>query len=113
MLSSVRKGYHWRAAQVLERGGTSGPLDEKIDLLAHHFLRAAEHEKALAYLARAIRRARQLCAYDVALDYVDQALSLVEELSQAATSHVAKTQRSKQKADLLEARAQLQETAPR
>lgn len=110
MLAGVRKRYHLRAAHVLEQGGTPGPLDERIDALAHHFLHAEEHEKAVAYLARATRRARQLCAYDVALGYIDQALAVVERLSRTATTDREREQRRKQRHDLLNARTRLEAT---
>jgi anti-anti-sigma factor len=107
MLSGLRKSHHWRMAHILERSGASGPLDQKIDLLAHHLLYAEEYEKALTYLARAVRRARQLCATESALFYIDQALTVVERLYRAAGSEQEKQQRVKQKNDLLNARAKL------
>jgi predicted ATPase len=112
MLGGVRMRYHWQAAQVLERGGIAGVLDNKIDLLAYQFSNAGEYEKALVYLARATRRAKQLCANDVALNYIDQALDLVKHLSQSATTNEEREQRRKQRDDLLDARARLETTVP-
>jgi serine/threonine protein kinase/phosphoribosyl 1,2-cyclic phosphodiesterase/anti-anti-sigma regulatory factor len=109
MLSGVRQSHHWRAARVLERVGTAGLLDERIDRLAHHLFHAAEHEKAMAYLARATRRARHLCAYEAALHYVDQALSVVERLNQVVTNDREREHRKKQQTDLLAARTKLEE----
>jgi anti-anti-sigma factor len=108
MLGGVRRRYHWRAAHVLERAGAVGKLDERIDQLAHHFAHAGEHEKAVAYLARATRRSRELCAYEAALNYVSQALAMVEQLDRTATSQREREQRGKQRADLLAARADLE-----
>jgi predicted ATPase len=111
MLAGVRKRYHWRAAHALEREGVAGIADEKIDALAHHFVHAGDYEKAVAYLARAIRRARRLCAYEIALDYVNQALMVVEQLSHGATDELE--QRQKQRDDLLAAREDLDELLSR
>jgi len=108
MLEGVRKRLHVRAARALERGGKPGIMDEKIDLLAHHYFQAGEHEQAIAYLARATRRARELCAYDAALNYVDQALIVVEQLNRTATDAEEREQRQKQRQDLLVARAKLE-----
>jgi serine/threonine protein kinase/phosphoribosyl 1,2-cyclic phosphodiesterase/anti-anti-sigma regulatory factor len=110
MLGGVRKRYHRRAARVLEQRGVPGVMDEKIDILAHHLLRAGEHEQAVAYLARATVRARKLCAYDAALNYVNQALALVERSLQAATREEERTHRQNQRDDLLAARAKLEKT---
>jgi predicted ATPase len=109
MLSGVRQSCHRRAANVLERRGFSGALDERLDLLAHHFLQADEREKAIAYLARATRRARLLCAPDAALNYVDTALALVEQLDRTARDDYEHQQRRKQRADLAAVRAKLEE----
>jgi predicted ATPase len=109
MLSSVRRRYHWRAAYVLEQEGITGLLDEKVDLLAHHFLQAGDYEKAVAYLARSTRRARRLGAYEVAINYINQALSVVDRLSGAATSEYERERRQKQRDDLLAARENLEE----
>jgi predicted ATPase len=111
MLSSVRKSYHWRAALVLERESAPGPLDTTIDLLAHHFWQAGEHDKALTYLARATRRARRLGAYDAALGYVDNAQAVVTALMQLATSEHQHEQRRQQWEDLEAARIKLEELA--
>jgi predicted ATPase len=108
MLGGVRKRYHRRAARVLEQGGMSSKVDEKIETLAYHFLRAGEHEQALSYLARAARRARQLCAHETALNYVNEALKVVDELSATATNQQELEKRDKQRNDLLNARTRLE-----
>jgi anti-anti-sigma factor len=107
MLGGARKRYHRRAARALEQAGISSKIDEKIETLAYHFLQADEHEPALAYLARATRRARQLCAHEAALNYVDAALQVVDELSATAANQQELEQRKKQRNDLLNARARL------
>jgi serine/threonine protein kinase/ribonuclease BN (tRNA processing enzyme)/anti-anti-sigma regulatory factor len=109
MLGGVRKRYHQRAARALEQRGPTGILDEKIDLLAYHLARAGEHEKAVIYLARATRRARELCAYDAALVYIEQALEIMGQLYQAAPDEQARAQRRAQRQELLDARDRLQE----
>jgi predicted ATPase len=108
MLEGVRKRLHRRTARVLIQGGTPGVMDEKIDLLAHHYLRAGEHEQAISYLARASRRARKLYAFDVSLDYINQALALVKQLVHRASDEHERMHREKQRDDLLAAQARLQ-----
>jgi len=110
MLGGVRKRYHARAARVLEHEGVSGQMDERVDLLAHHLTQAGEDEKALTYLARAIRRSRRLCAYGAALDYIDRALEEAEKLMRTATDDQERKQRQKQRDDLLAARTKLEQT---
>jgi hypothetical protein len=84
-------------------------MDERVDLLAHHLRHAGEQEKALTNLARAIRRSRRLHAYGVALNYVNQALEVIEQLLRTASNDHEREQREKQRADLLAARARLEE----
>ena len=107
MLGGVRKRLHRRTTRVLAQGGVPGARDEKIDLLAHHFLRAGEHEQAITFLARASLRARKLCAHDASLDYINQALAVVERLVQRATEPDERAHRNKQRDDLLAAQARL------
>jgi len=109
MLSGLRKRYHRRAARAIEQEGPPGSLDARIDILAYHYLHAGQHEKALEHLARAIRRARTLCAFNSAIDYVDQALTMLDELEKAATEEHERQQRQKQRADLLAVRSQLED----
>jgi serine/threonine protein kinase/phosphoribosyl 1,2-cyclic phosphodiesterase/anti-anti-sigma regulatory factor len=108
MLGGVRKRYHARVARVLEQEGVSNQLDKRIDLLAHHFYHAAEHEKAIGYLARATRRARHLGANESALEYVNLALEMVEHLLRIAPNEREREQRRKQRDDLLAARTALE-----
>lgn len=107
MLEGVRKRLHRRTARVLMQGGTPGVMDEKIDLLAHHFLHAGEHEQAISYLARASRRARKLNAFDASLDYINQALAVVQQLVHRASDENERMHREKQRDDLLAAQARL------
>lgn len=110
MLTHVRRRYHWRAALALQEKGPSHGMDAKIDLLAHHFLQAEDHEQALVYLARASRRARELGAYKDAVRYLDQAITLVEQLIARAKSDEDQQHRQKQRRDLLNARDRIEET---
>jgi hypothetical protein len=95
----------------LEQRGLLGALDEKIDLLAHHFLQAGEYKQAVAYLARATRRARELCAYQAARNYVDLALAVVERLIQAASNERERGHWQNQRKDLEAHRAKLEAAA--
>jgi predicted ATPase len=110
MLEGVRRRYHLRAAQVLEQDGVAGVLDEKSDRLAHHYLQSGDLAQAINYLARSIRRSRQLHASDAAASYTDKALDAVEQLSLKATTEQERDQRRKQKQDLLAVRDSLKAT---
>ena len=70
-------------------------------------MRAGKHDKAVVYLARATRRARELCAYDTALNYIAQALTVVEQLIQTAANEEEREHRINQRKDLLAARVNL------
>lgn len=107
MLEGVRRRYHLRAAQVLEQDGVAGVLDEKADRLAHHYLHSGDLAQAINYLARSIRRSRQLHASDAAAGYTDKALDAVEQLSLKAATEQERDQRRKQKHDLLAVRDSL------
>ena len=107
MLENVRRRYHLRAAQALDQDGVAGVLDDRADQLAHHYLRAGDHAQAINYLARSIRRARKLHAWEAATNYTDRALDAVEHLIQEARNDQDRDQRRKQKQDLLAVRSSL------
>jgi class 3 adenylate cyclase/tetratricopeptide (TPR) repeat protein len=70
---------HERTAATLEEL-FAGKLDEQVDALAHHYSRSGKAAKAVGFLRRAAEQARGRAAYDDALRYINQALSLLAEL---------------------------------
>ncbi|MDX6510651.1 MAG: hypothetical protein QOE36_155 [Gaiellaceae bacterium] len=77
LLSGQRERLHRRAAEWLEaRQGSSD--EEVLGLLAHHWLAAADEDKAVQYLARAGDKARQEYALDEAIGHYRALLPLLE-----------------------------------
>jgi ABC-type oligopeptide transport system substrate-binding subunit len=77
LLSDAREELHRRAAEWLEaRHGSSD--EEVLGLLAHHWLAAADEDKAVQYLARAGDKARQEYALDEAIGHYRELLPLLE-----------------------------------
>ncbi|MBU0490436.1 MAG: tetratricopeptide repeat protein, partial [Chloroflexi bacterium] len=78
LLKRERRVYHRQVAEALERLFPDR-LDEQVGLLAYHWQRAEDIQKATEYLLRAGDRARGLYAPQEALDYYQQALTLLPE----------------------------------
>ena len=86
-LAKARRGaLHRRAAAWLE-ARYAGREDEVAGLLAHHWLAAADEDKAVAYLARAGDRARREYALDEAVGYYRELLPILER--RGATQEMA------------------------
>jgi class 3 adenylate cyclase/predicted ATPase len=79
VLIERRRELHERTALALEEL-FAGKLDEQVDALAHHYSRSGNAAKAVGFLLRAAEQARARSAYDDALRYVNEALSLLPEL---------------------------------
>jgi ABC-type oligopeptide transport system substrate-binding subunit/class 3 adenylate cyclase len=77
LLEDTRTSLHRRAAEWLE-ARYSDHDGEALGLLAHHWLAAANEEKAIEYLARAGDRARQEYALDEAIERYRALLPLLE-----------------------------------
>jgi ABC-type transport system substrate-binding protein/class 3 adenylate cyclase len=77
VLAARRTELHRKAAVWLE-SRYAGNEDEVLGLLAHHWLAAADEEKAVAYLARAGDKAREDYALDEAIDHYRALLPLLE-----------------------------------
>jgi predicted ATPase/class 3 adenylate cyclase len=85
LLRGRRQDLHAGIAKVLEEqvGATSGEeasVGESAALLANHWLRAEEWEKALTYTLVAAERAQKLYARPEAMSHYWQALELIERL---------------------------------
>jgi class 3 adenylate cyclase/tetratricopeptide (TPR) repeat protein len=82
ILHEQRRALHREAATFLERETAAAP--DRAPLLAHHWLRAEDWEKALTYSIEAARRAQALYARPEAIAHYWQALTLLERLPPTA-----------------------------
>ncbi|RMF28968.1 MAG: STAS domain-containing protein, partial [Chloroflexi bacterium] len=107
MLSIVRARLHRHVGHALERK-PANVLEQVIPDLAHHFVQAGEHDKALNYLLWSGRKARALYADVEALHYYDQALTVLEALERSPTLALGdRRHRQNQRKSLLAAREEL------
>jgi class 3 adenylate cyclase/tetratricopeptide (TPR) repeat protein len=72
-----RRRLHGQLADWIERT-TGERADELLDLLAHHAVRAEQHERALGYLTRAAERARRAAAHREEATLLAQAIAIAE-----------------------------------
>jgi DNA-binding SARP family transcriptional activator len=82
-LSRVRRtDLHARAAQAIEATYASRPggLSQHIEALAYHYDHSNRRDLALPYLVQAGENAAAVYAFEVAVDYFERALSLIDEL---------------------------------
>jgi ABC-type transport system substrate-binding protein/class 3 adenylate cyclase len=77
ILSAKRQRLHRKAAEWLEQR-YAGNEEEVFGLLAHHWLAAADEDKAVAYLARAGDKARHEYALDEAIGHYRSLVPLLE-----------------------------------
>ena len=77
LLKKDRRIYHRQVAEALERLYPER-IEEQVGLLAHHWERAEEPEKAIAYLLRAGDQARLAYANEEAIGYYHRALALLD-----------------------------------
>jgi tetratricopeptide (TPR) repeat protein len=77
-----RRRLHLRTAEGLERHHERTP--KPVEKLAHHFIAAGEHSRALGYAKQAALEAERLFAYDEALAAYGRALDCAEALGLAA-----------------------------
>jgi ABC-type oligopeptide transport system substrate-binding subunit/class 3 adenylate cyclase len=78
LLKRERRAFHRQVAKTLERLFPDR-IEEQIGLLAHHWERAEEPEKAAEYLSRAGDQARLAYAHEEAIDYYRRALAFLRE----------------------------------
>ncbi len=78
LLKKDRRIYHRQVAEALEQLYPER-IEEQVGLLAHHWERAEEPEKAIAYLLRAGDQARLAYANEEAIGYYHRALALLDE----------------------------------
>jgi tetratricopeptide (TPR) repeat protein len=77
----ARRGHHERIARALE-SSSPGRLDEKSEILSHHYQQAGNDEKALEYLLRAAQRATTRFASTEALGYCAAVIDCLDHLPQ-------------------------------
>jgi ABC-type oligopeptide transport system substrate-binding subunit/class 3 adenylate cyclase len=77
LVAGDRNRLHRKAAEWLEER-YAGSEDEVAGLLAHHWLGAADEDKAVAYLTKAGDRARQEYALDEAIGHYRELLPILE-----------------------------------
>jgi ABC-type oligopeptide transport system substrate-binding subunit/class 3 adenylate cyclase len=82
LLPDRRRALHRAAAEWLERQHEGG--GEVLGLLAHHWLEAADEEKAIVYLTRAADRARLAWGLDEAIEHYRKLLALLERRGENA-----------------------------
>ena len=80
LLKKERLLYHRQVAEALERLFPDR-VDEQAGLLAHHWERAEEPQKAILYLLQAGELARTTYANEEAIDYYRRALNLLADTS--------------------------------
>jgi class 3 adenylate cyclase/tetratricopeptide (TPR) repeat protein len=78
LLNRERRIYHRQVAEAIERLFPDR-VEEQVGLLAHHWERAGETERAIDYLRRAGEQAAAHYANEEALDYLTRALDLTPE----------------------------------
>jgi ABC-type oligopeptide transport system substrate-binding subunit/class 3 adenylate cyclase len=78
LLKAERRATHQQVAEALERLFPER-IEELVGLLAHHWERAGNREKAVAYLLKAGDQARVAYAHEEAIDHYQRALALLEE----------------------------------
>jgi ABC-type oligopeptide transport system substrate-binding subunit/class 3 adenylate cyclase len=78
LLKVERRSFHRQVAMALEELFPDR-IDEQVGLLAHHWERAADAEKATAYLLRAGDQARLLYSHEEAIDLYQRALVFLRE----------------------------------
>jgi tetratricopeptide (TPR) repeat protein len=79
LLEERRRSLHARAGAAVERS-SAGRLHEKYELLAFHYSRSSEGQRAADYLELANRKAAAQHAMEEALGYFYEALAILEDL---------------------------------
>jgi len=77
LVRSRREAHHERAGQVIE-ALYGDRLDEWVEILAHHYTRSGNNDKALDYLALAHRKASRTCAVVEAEGYFDESMRILD-----------------------------------
>ena len=81
VLHEQRKSLHEQTGQAIEKL-YHDTLEDRYSALAHHYARSDNHEKAIIYLGLAGQQAAQRSANQEAITLLEQAISLVQRLSE-------------------------------
>jgi tetratricopeptide (TPR) repeat protein len=76
-----RRRWHRKVAAAMEKLAANGSLDLAPAVLAHHYVAAARDEKAVPYLRQAGEAACQVYAHAEAVDYLEQAFEILEDIA--------------------------------
>jgi tetratricopeptide (TPR) repeat protein len=87
LLESRRRELHGEAGHAIERLA-GDRLDEQYELLAYHFARSDDREKAAEYLILANRKAAARNAMEEAISYFYDAVAVLEELADTRENRV-------------------------
>jgi predicted ATPase len=79
LLRPQREDYHARIAQAIETLSAER-LEEVYEVLAHHYVRSGQRDKAVAYLALANQKAAKVNAMTEARQYFETAMALLDTL---------------------------------
>lgn len=91
VLKRHKREFHRRTADwLVARSGDR--VSEYLGLIADHYERAGEADKAIDFLHRAARAARSTSVFDVALDYVRRALALAPDTDWRRRAELVNTQ---------------------
>jgi tetratricopeptide (TPR) repeat protein len=83
-LSGIRRRrLHQAVAEVLERQPLPADPSDRSAILAYHFTRGVDRERALAHILRAQERAEHLMAWDDAIRYCREGLDLARQFESA------------------------------
>lgn len=77
LLSGSREAMHRRIAAEIERRGANR-LEEVAEVLAHHYERGRQHDKAFSYLCMAGKKSLRVYSLGEAEQYFDKALAIYE-----------------------------------
>jgi DNA-binding SARP family transcriptional activator len=82
-LSQVRRAYlHKCTARAIEASFASNPdgLAKQVDALAYHYDLSDRRDRALPFLIQSGEKAAEVYAFEVAIEYFERALSLMDDL---------------------------------
>ncbi|HEU5200666.1 MAG TPA: AAA family ATPase, partial [Ktedonobacterales bacterium] len=80
---------HTRTAEAIEAGYTNRPegLIPFVETLAFHYEQSTHRERAISYLLQAGKKAADLYAFEVAMNYFERALALMDEFGMRDPVH--------------------------
>lgn len=83
LVQKVRKAIHEKAAITIEKSNP-GQLEENCELLAYHYRRSGNRQKAIAFLEMANQKAIRLSALQMAMETFNEAMNILDEMDNSA-----------------------------